>query len=291
MAMHGLDAEIRALMPRTDFSRRGFLTTSLVTGFTLATGPVNAQHVIVTDADGLAAGEVTVPVAEGRIPAYRAMPAAGAGFPTVLVVQEIFGVHEHIKDICRRFAKLGYYAIAPELFARIADTAQLGSLDAARAAAGKVSDKDVMADLDAAARFAAGEKADATRLAVTGFCWGGRIAWLYAAHNPQLKAAAAWYGQVQGPKTELRPQHPLDLVAELKAPVLGLYGGADQGIPPADAEKMRAALTAAGKEGEIVIYDGAPHAFNADYRPSYREEAAKDGWQRLLAWFKQHGVA
>jgi carboxymethylenebutenolidase len=289
--MDGLDAHIRSLTPATDFSRRGFLTTSLVAGFTLATGPVNAQSVITTDANGLTAGEVKIPVADGQIPAYRAMPASGSNFPTVLVVQEIFGVHEHIKDVCRRFAKLGYYAVAPELFARVADVTKLDTLEAGRAAAGKVADKTVMADLDAAAQFAKTETADAAKLGVTGFCWGGRITWLYAAHNPQLKAGVAWYGSIQGQKNELRPEHPIDLVAQLKAPVLGLYGGADQGIPAADAEKMRDALKAAGKPGEIVIYDGAPHAFHADYRPSYREAAAKDGWQRLQAWFKQHGVA
>lgn len=289
--MDGLDAQIRSLVSSTEFSRRHFLATGLAAGFTLATGPVNAQSVITTDTNGLTAGEVAVPLVEGRIPAYRAMPAAGGPFPTVLVVQEIFGVHEYIKDVCRRFAKLGYYAIAPELFARVAEPSSLVSLDAARAAAAKVADKGVMTDLDAAVLFAKSERGDVARLGITGFCWGGRIVWLYAAHNPKLKAGVAWYGQLRGERTETRPAHPLDLVGALNAPVLGLYGGADQGIPTADVEKMRAALAAAGKPGEIVVYDGAPHGFHADYRPSYREAAAKDGWQRLQAWFKRHGVA
>jgi carboxymethylenebutenolidase len=289
--MDGLDAQIRSLASSTGLSRRQFLATGLAAGFTLATGPVNAQSVITTDASGLTAGEVAVPLTEGRIPAYRAMPAEGGPFPTVLVVQEIFGVHEYIKDVCRRLAKLGYYAIAPELFARVAETSSLVSLDTARAAAAKVPDKGVMTDLDAAALFAKGERGDVARLGITGFCWGGRIVWLYAAHNPQLKAGVAWYGQLRGERTETRPAHPLDLVGALNAPVLGLYGGADEGIPTADVEKMRAALAAAGKPGEIVVYDGAPHGFHADYRPSYREAAAKDGWQRLQAWFERHGVA
>jgi carboxymethylenebutenolidase len=291
MSIDGLDAEVRSLLPPTDFSRRGFLTTTLIAGFTLATGPVNAQSVITTDASGLTAGEIKIPVPDGQMPAYRAMPAAAGPFPTVLVVQEIFGVHEHIKDVCRRFAKLGYYAVAPELFARAADISKLSTIDEGRAAAAKVSDRQVMADLDAAAAFAKVERGDTTRLGITGFCWGGRIVWLYSAHSPQLRAGVAWYGRLTGPTNEMQPQHPLDLVDSLKAPVLGLYGGADQGIPNADVEKMRAALKKAAKPSEIMLYDGAPHGFHADYRPSYREASAKDGWQRLQNWFQKHGAA
>jgi len=289
--MNELDAEVRSLLPPTHFSRRGFLTSSLIAGFTLAAGPVNAQSVITTDAYGLTAGEVTIPVADGQLPAYRAMPAAGASFPTVLVVQEIFGVHEYIKDVCRRFAKVGYYAVAPELFARVTDVSKLTTIEEGRAAAGKAPDRQVMTDLDAAVAFAKSEKGDTNRLALTGFCYGGRVVWLYAAHSPQLKAGVAWYGVLTGPTSETRPKHPLDLVDSLKAPVLGLYGGADQGIPTADVDKMRAALKAAGKPSEIVLYDGMPHGFHADYRPSYREAAAKDGWQRLQTWFQQNGAA
>jgi carboxymethylenebutenolidase len=289
--MDGLDATVHHLAGPAGLSRRGFLSTSLVAGFTLATGPVNAQSVITTDAQGLDAGEVKIPVADGQLPAYRAMPATGGPFPTVLVVQEIFGVHEHIKDICRRFAKLGHLAIAPELFARAADMSKVTSLDDARAAAGKVGDGQVMSDLDAAVTWARANKGDTARLGITGFCYGGRVVWLYAAHSPQLKAGVAWYGVLAGATNEMRPRHPLDLVADLKAPVLGLYGGADQGIPAADVEKMKDALKAAGKPSEIVVYDGAPHGFHADYRPSYRPEPAKDGWQRLQAWFKKNGAA
>jgi carboxymethylenebutenolidase len=292
MPIDHLDADVRSLLPPTEFSRRGFLTTSLIAGFTLATGPVNAQSVITTDTSGLTAGEVKVPVADGQLPAYRAMPATGGPFPTVLVVQEIFGVHEHIKDVCRRFAKLGYYAVAPELFARVADVTKLTTIDEGRAAAGKVPDRQVMSDLDAAAAFAKTEKGDTGRLGITGFCYGGRVVWLYAAHNPQLKAGVAWYGRLTGAPSEIAPKNPIDLVSDLKAPVLGLYGSADQGIPVDDVEKMRAALKAAGKtNSEIVVYDGAPHGFHADYRPSYRGEPAKDGWQKLQAWFKKNGVA
>jgi carboxymethylenebutenolidase len=295
MAMDGLDAEIRALKPVTDFSRRGFMTTSLIAGFTLATGPVNAQNVISTDSSGLTAGEVKIPARDGQLPGYRAMPASGSNFPVALVCQEIFGVHEHIKDVCRRFAKAGYYAIAPEIYAREADMTKVTTLDGARAVAAKISDESVMSDFDAAARFAQSEKADAAKLGITGFCYGGRIVWLYAAHNPQLKAGVAWYGRITGTPSELTPRHPIELAKALKAPVLGLYGSADQGIPVEDVEKMRAALkaadTKAAEASELVVYDGAPHGFHADYRPSYRADAAKDGWQRLQAWFKEHGVA
>jgi carboxymethylenebutenolidase len=291
MSTSELEFEKKSLLPPTEFSRRGFLTTSLIAGFTLATGPVNAQSVITTDTVGLTVGEVKVPVPDGQLPAYRAMPATGGTFPTVLVVQEIFGVHEHIKDVCRRFAKLGYYAVAPELFARATDTSKLTTIDEGRAAAAKVSDKQVMSDLDSTTAFAKTEKGDVNRLGITGFCYGGRVVWLYSAHSPVLKAGVAWYGRITGPTNEMQPKNPLDLVDSLKAPVLGLYGGADQSIPNADVEKMQAALKAAKKSSEIVLYDGAPHGFHADYRPSYRETAAKDGWQRLRAWFQQNGAA
>ena len=279
------------MIATAELSRRGFLTTGLLAGFTLAPGPVNAPRVITTDTNGLTAGEVKVPVPDGALPAYRAMPATGGPFPTVLVVQEIFGVHEHIKDICRRFAKLGYYAIAPELFARVADVEMMTSIEEARAAAAKLADRQIMADFDSAVAFAKSEQGDGRRLGITGFCYGGRVVWLYAAHSAALKAAVTWYGRLTGPTTALQPKHPLDLVTELRAPVLGLYAGADQGIPTADVEKMRAALRGAGQPSEIVVYDGTPHGFHADYRPTYREAAAKDGWQRMHPWFRRQGVA
>ncbi|MGE3821142.1 MAG: dienelactone hydrolase family protein [Isosphaeraceae bacterium] len=277
--------------PTVDLSRRQFTVTSLAAGFALAVQPVSAQT-ITTGTEGLEAGEVKIPVKDGEIPAYRAAPATGGPFPVVLVVQEIFGVHEHIKDICRRFARLGYLAVAPELYARQGDVSKLTDFPEILKIVSKVPDAQVMADLDAAVAWAKGTgKAETTRLGVTGFCWGGRIVWLYSAHNPAVKAGVAWYGRLVGPTEELHPRNPIDLVGELKAPVLGLYGGADNGIPVESVEKMRAALKEAGKPSEIVLYPDTPHGFHADYRPSYRKDKAEDGWKRLLAWFKQHGVA
>jgi carboxymethylenebutenolidase len=277
--------------PRSSFSRREFVMTTLATGFAAAVQPVAAQSQVTTDTGGLTAGEVKVKVADGEMPAYRAMPAGGKNLPVVLVVQEIFGVHEHIKDVARRFAKAGYLAIAPELYARQGDVSKAANMDAIRPIVAKVPDAQVMSDLDAAAKWAAANGGDAGKLAVTGFCWGGRIVWLYAAHNAGLKAGVAWYGRVEGQGTELQPRNPIELVKDIKAPVLGLYGGADAGIPNDGVDRMRAALKAAGKPSEIHTYPDMPHGFHADYRPSYREAAAKDGWNKLLAWFKKHGVA
>jgi carboxymethylenebutenolidase len=272
-------------------TRREFVMTTLATGFAAAVQPVMAQTQIHTDANGLTAGEVKVPVKDGEMPAYRAQPAGGSKLPTVLVVQEIFGVHEHIKDLCRRFAKAGYLAVAPELYARQGDVSKLTDIDAIRPIVMKVPDAQVMSDLDAAADWAAGNGGDPRKLAVTGFCWGGRIVWLYAAHNPKLKAGVAWYGPLEGPTSELKPKNPIDLVRDLKAPVLGLYGGADGGIPNEGVDRMRAALKAAANSSQIRTYPDTPHGFNADYRPSYRKEQAEDGWKRLMAWFRQNGVA
>jgi len=283
-----------SLLPKVEWSRRNFVVTGLTAGFALAVQPVSADT-ITTNTEGLTAGEVKIPVADGEIPAYRAMPSQGGSFPTVLVVQEIFGVHEHIKDICRRFAKLGYFAIAPELYARQGDVSnKTDIMKEILPIVTKVPDKQVMSDLDAAVAYAKGTgKADTAKLGVTGFCWGGRIVWLYSAHNPNLKAGVAWYGGlVKNPRyTDLQPLQPIDLAAKLNAPVLGLYGGADDGIPVASVEKMREALKTAGKPSEIIVYPETPHGFHADYRPTYREEQAKDGWKRLLAWFKKNGVA
>lgn len=287
-----MDDELRSLMPKAEFTRREFVVTTLAAGFALAVRPVSAQT-ITTDTTGLIAGEVKIPTADGQIPAYRAMPATGGPFPVVLVVQEIFGVHEHIKDICRRFAKLGYFAIAPELFARQGDVSRMpDSKEISAKVASKVPDAQVMADLDAAVAWAkASGKGNVAKLGITGFCWGGRFVWLYAAHNPQLKAGVAWYGRLTGNRTELEPKYPVDVAGALKAPVLGLYGGDDPGIPLYTVEEMRKALKAAGSPSEIIVYPGAPHAFHADYRPSYRRESAEDGWKRLQAWFKKHGAA
>jgi carboxymethylenebutenolidase len=272
-------------------TRRGFLVTTLATGFALAVRPT-WSGTITTDSTGLTAGEIRIPTKDGELPGYRAMPAEGGAFPAVLVVQEIFGVHEHIKDICRRFAKLGYLAVAPELYARQGDVSTLSDIDDIRKIVAKVPDAQVIADLDAAAEWIkASGKGQVDRLGITGFCWGGRIVWLYAAHNSRLKAAVAWYGRLAGKANELQPLHPLDIADRLKAPVLGLYGGSDQGIPLETVDHMKAALKSAGSPSTIVVYPETPHAFFADYRPSYRQAAAEDGWRRLLGWFQQHGVS
>lgn len=274
-----------------EITRRNFiLTASLATGFALAVQPISAK-VITTDAKGLVAGAVKIPVRDGEIPAYRAMPATGGNFPLVLVIQEIFGVHEHIQDICRRFAKLGYLAIAPELFVRQGNVLKLSSIDEIRPIVAKVPDAQVLSDLDATVNWAVkSAKGDANRMGITGFCWGGRITWLYAASNPKVKAGVAWYGRLVGDATTLTPKHPVDLASKLTVPVLGLYGGKDTGIPLDTVNQMRDRLQSGRSKSEIVIYPEAPHAFFADYRPSYREKEAKEGWQRLQIWFKQHGV-
>jgi carboxymethylenebutenolidase len=288
-----MNEDILSLSPKSDFSRREFVVTSLAAGFALAVQPVSAET-ITTDTRGLEAGEVKIPMADGmEIPAYRAMPSEGGPFPVILVVQEIFGVHEHIKDLCRRLGKLGYFAVATELYARQGDVSKLKDFrEIFSKVVSKVPDKQVMSDLDDTVGWAKKTgKADTAKLGITGFCWGGRVVWLYSAHNPKLKAGVAWYGRLVGESTELQPKYPLDVVDKLQAPVLGLYGGADQGIPVASVEKMRAALKEAKKEAEIIVYPDTPHAFLADYRPSYRKEKAEDGWKRMLAWFKKHGVA
>lgn len=284
--------EINALVPEVRLNRRGFIVTSLGAGFAASVLPVSAQT-ITTSADGLVAGEVKVPTRDGDMVAYRAMPATGTNFPVVLVIQEIFGVHEHIKDVCRRFAKLGYFAIAGELYARQGDVSKMTEIPKIIGeVVNKVPDAQVMADLDACVAYAKmSGKANVDKLAVTGFCWGGRITWLYAAHNQAVKAGGAWYGRLVGPTNPMNPANPIDVVDRINAPVLGLYGGADSGIPNESVDQMRAALKKAGKKSEIISYPDTPHAFNADYRPSYRKAAADDAWAKLTAWFKANGVA
>lgn len=286
------DPEFVSFLPALSLSRRDILVTTLATGFALAVQPISAGT-ITTDAEGLVAGEVKIPVADGEVPGYRAMPAQGRNFPVVLVVQEIFGVHEHIKDLCRRFAKAGYFAVATELYARQGDVSHLKDIqEILTNVVSRVPDAQVMSDLDATAAWAgASGQGDTQRMAITGFCWGGRIVWLYSAHNPGLKAGAAWYGRLVGQASELTPRFPVDIARSLEVPVLGLYGGADQGIPLATVEQMRAALERGSSGSQIVVYEDAPHGFNADYRPSYRKAAATDGWKRMLAWFKSHGAA
>ena len=274
--------------PRVD--RRVWVKGSLSVGFCAAVSPVFAQT-IATPTEGLIAGEVKFSAGDVDIPAYRAMPDGGGKFPTVLVIHEIFGVHEHIKDVCRRWAKLGYYAIAPELFARQGDAAAEKDMQKLMAdIVGKKPDAEVSNDLDATVAFAkASGSADPDRAAVTGFCWGGRQTWLYAAHNPSLKAGVAWYGPLAGKTSELRPKYPPDTVAELRVPVLGLYGGMDKGITHDQVAAMQKKLADAGGS-KIIVYHDAGHAFYADYRPSYVKADAEASWKEATAWLKAHGV-
>jgi carboxymethylenebutenolidase len=287
-----MQQELDSLVPRQDYSRRSFVRTSLGSGFAAAVLPVTAQTMVKTDAQGLVVGEVTVPVGSFKMPAYRAAPAGKSNAPVILVVSEIFGVHEHIADIARRFARQGYFAVAPELFARQGDPGAYGEIAKLMAeVVAKAPDAQVLADLDATVAWARGQGAAADKLGITGFCWGGRVTWMYAAHNPALSAGVAWYGPVA------RAYHPgdrtpVEVAARIKAPMLGLYGGADGGIPNDTVQAMRDALKAAGHtKSEIVLYPDTPHAFHADYRPTYRKEQADDAWKRCLAWFRGHGVA
>ena len=274
-----------------DNSRRDFLVTSLPVGFALSVQPVSAQT-ITTDMEGIKAHELKIPVADGEIPAFHAHPAKGKNFPIVLVIQEIFGVHEHIKDLCRRLAKKGYYAIAPALYARQGDPAKVENMqNLMRDIVSKVPDVQVMSDIDATLAFAGKDGGNAKKAAITGFCWGGSIVWLYAAHNPKIKAGAAWYGRVVGQPNPMRAKQPIDIAPTLTVPVLGLYGGKDQGIPLDSLEKMREALKTGKSKSEIVVYPEAQHGFNADYRPSYGKVDAENAWAKMLAWFKSNGVA
>lgn len=286
------DSDFDSLVPGLPLSRWTFVGASLAAGFALSVRPALGQSVIQTAADGLVAGDIAIKAPDGvPVKAYWVQPAGKGPFPTVLVVQEIFGLHEYIRDVCRRLARQGYQAIAPNVFQRQGDPSRIASVPEILATiVSRVPDVQVMHDLDACAEWAAANGGDPARLGITGFCWGGRISWLYAAHNPKLKAAVAWYGRLSGASSEMTPKHPLDLVSALQAPVLGLYGAKDQGIPVSDVDAMREALTAAGKKGEFMIYPEAGHAFHADYRPSYRAEEAADGWKRLLAWFRANGV-
>jgi carboxymethylenebutenolidase len=275
---------------RYPLARRGFVMTSLISGFTLATQRVEAQA-IRTDTAGIDAGETQIPVKDGNLPAYYARPATGTGFPVVLVNEEIFGVHEYIKDTCRRLAKLGYMAVAPELYARIADLSKM--TDIPQIFSGVISkkpDDEMFSDLDATLDWAAKNRGSATAIAETGFCRGGRNTWLYATHNAKLKAAVAWYGPIKGTTSEIQPKVVLDVADTLKCPLLGLYGEKDTGIAVADVKEAEAKARGAGKTVEIVVYPDAPHGFHADYRPSYRQADAEDGWKRMLDWFKRYGV-
>ncbi|MDH1179262.1 dienelactone hydrolase family protein [Achromobacter mucicolens] len=292
--MKDQDAHFDSLLPPLRLDRRGFLATTAAAGFSLAAGPVAAQTAIATDAKGLVAGKVEIRTSDGKIPAYRAAPEGKKNLPTILVVQEIFGVHEYIQDVCRRLAHLGYLAIAPELYVRQGDPSKYTEIPKLQAeVVSKVPDKQVTADLDATAAWAAAHGGNPDRLGIVGFCWGGRQVWLYAAHNAKLKAGAAWYGQLAGDPSELKPKSALAIVNDLKAPVLGAYGGKDAGISQTDVDRMRVELakgSAAAKASRIDIYPEAGHAFHADYRPSYRKAEAEQAWTRMLDWFKQNGL-
>ena len=299
MLNRDLEQEFKALLPGQDnaagASRRTALKAALGVGYAASVMPIMAQTAIKTPTDGLTVGEVTIDVQGFKMPAYRAMPAGGKNLPVVLVLSEIFGVHEHIADITHRFARAGYLAVAPELFVRQGDAQGYGEMAKLIAEViSKVPDAQVMGDLDATVAWAGAHGGDLARVGVTGFCWGGRQAWLYAAHSPHIKAGVAWYGRLVGEHNALTPTNPIDVAGQLHGPVLGLYGGADTGIPLASVEQMKAALAAGNansRASQFVVYPDAPHAFHADYRPSYRKEAAEDGWRRCLAWFKTHGVA
>ncbi len=297
MPFQDLRADVHSLLPgrstESGMRRRTALQSAIGLGYAAA-APLMAQTAISTPAEGLEVGEISYTVNGFKVPAYRAAPVGKKDLPVVLVIQEIFGVHEYIADVCKRFARAGYLAIAPELYARQGDPAQYGEMAKLMAeVVSKVPDAQVMADLDGAVQWAGAHGGNAERIGITGFCWGGRITWLYAAHGP-VKAGVAWYGRLVGSASAFTPKHPVEITPILKAPVLGLYGGQDGGIPQETIDKMKAALasgSAAAKASEFVVYPDAPHAFHADYRPSYRQGPAEDGWKRALAWFKAHGVA
>ncbi len=281
--------ELQGLV-RFPLARRGMVMTTLISGFTLATTRVVAQA-IHTDDQGIVAGEVKIPVPDGAIPGFMSRPQGAGPFPIVLVIEEIFGVHEYIKDITRRLAKAGYLAIAPELYARQGDLSTMTDPQAiVRDVISKAPDDQMMRDLDSTVAFAAANHGDPARLGLTGFCRGGRTAWLYAAHAPKLRAAVAWYGPVGGATSPIQPRTAGERAPDLKAPLLGLYGGQDSGIPVAAVQAAADAARHAGKPVEIVVFPDAPHGFHADYRPSYRKAAAEEGWARMLAFFRQHGV-
>jgi carboxymethylenebutenolidase len=271
-------------------SRRRFMMTTLMTGFTLAVTRAEGEP-IHTDSAGLVAGEVRIPVADGHLPGYAARPAGAGSFPTILVIEEIFGVHEYIKDVCRRLAKRGYLAVAPELYARLADLSAMTDVqDIITKVILKAPDATLLADLDSTAAWAETDHGDPARLGVLGFCRGGRDTWLYAEHNPRLKAAVAFYGPVAGPRSDIQPKTPLDQAQLLKCPLLGLYGGQDTSISQKDVQGAAAIARAMGKRVEIKLFPDAGHGFHADYRPSYNPKDAQAAWAMALDWFKTNGM-
>lgn len=271
--------------------RRDFIKAAIGTGFAVAAMPVVAQNIVHTDTAGLTAGVITLKVNGQDVPVYRAQPEGKTNLPVVLVISEIFGLHEHIADVARRFAKLGYLALAPDLFIRHGDAAKAPMESLMRDIVGKTTDAEVMGDLDAVVAWAKANGGNPDKIAITGFCWGGRITWLYAAHNPSIKAGVAWYGRLTGETNASFPKQPIDVAGTLTVPVLGLYGLKDKGITQESIEIMKAALAKGPNKSTFVVYPNSGHAFHADYRPSYVEADAKDGFGRLLAWFKQNGVS
>lgn len=294
--MRDMQNEFDSLVTKTPLSegldRRHFMKTALGVGFASAVLPVAAQTVIKTDAEGLTAGPITIKIGADELPVYRAQPQGKTDLPVILVISEIFGVHEHIADVARRFAKQGYLALAPELFFRQGDPKSYTTVaETMRQVVAKVPDEQVMKDLDACTAWAAKNSGNTDKLGITGFCWGGRITWLYSAHNPKVRAGVAWYGRLVGDATLMTPRHPVDIAEGLKVPVLGLYGAKDNGIPLESVERMKEVLAKGKSKSEFVVYQDSGHAFHADYRPSYVEADAKDGWKRCIDWFKTHGVA
>jgi carboxymethylenebutenolidase len=294
--MSDLKEDFDSLVGKTPLSdgvnRRGFIKTALGTGFAAAVLPVSAQSVIKTDSDGLSVGQFSVNVDGQDVPVYRAQPEGKKNPPVILVISEIFGVHEYIADVARRFAKLGYLALAPNLFIRQGDPSKVQSIaELQKEIISKVPDAQVMRDLDAVVAWAKDNGGNVDKLGITGFCWGGRITWLYSAYNPKIKAGVAWYGRLVGDSTTLTPKHPIDIAPTLKTPVLGLYGMQDTGIPVTSVEQMKEALAKGKSKSEFVVFKNSGHAFHADYRPSYVEADAKEGWKLCVDWFKKHGVS
>lgn len=294
--MENLKEDFDSLVAKTSISdgvdRRGFLKTALGTGFAAAVLPIAAHSAVTTDSKGLTVGEITVNVNGQAVPVYRAQPEGKTNLPVILVISEIFGVHEYIADVARRFAKLGYLALAPELFVRQGDPGSYGTIaELQKEIISKVPDAQVMGDLDAVVAWAKANGGNTNKLGITGFCWGGRVTWLYSAHNPKVKAGVAWYGRLVGSNNTLTPENPVDIAAKLKTPVLGLYGEQDGGIPVTTLVQMKDALAKGSSKSEFVLFKNSGHAFHADYRSSYVEADAKEGWTRCVEWFKTHGVS
>ena len=288
-----LEQDMKGMLPERDFDRRDFIWSALGASAALALSRPAAAQEINTDTEGIVADEVSIPTPTGNLRGYRAMPAKGGPFPVVLVAAEIFGLNHYMKDICRRLAKSGYYAIVPDLYTRKADLTKLTSMAEIRPIVNTKYDTELVTDYDATVEFVrAGFNGDLTRMGITGFCRGGRTPLVYAAANPRLKAVVAWYGPVGGTANEYTPRTAMDRVGEIKSPVLGLYGAKDAGVPVAEVEQFFAALKAAGTPAELVMYPEAGHGFHADFRPdNYRKADAEDGWKRMLAWFGKWGVA